>query len=708
MRRARTSRVAIATAAATLALSGAAHGQSAPDDGKAFEPQPLSQPIYGVAEKPIESWVVADDETRLHLETYLPVAEGGHTPPKRVPTILIATPYDGLPAPFTHPEDHLDLARYVVPRGYALTVASVRGTGHSGGCIQFMGPVEHDDLARIIEFIGKGEEASWSDGNVGMHGLSYEGTTPIEAAISADRARTRYLKAIVSIAGMRSAYEMSAADGVPLMRTFRHAFYGAYQGRVAAPYGTPGAELAGRADCATSPPSAEASLAHGMHPYWLERDLRAGVQNVRTPILFAQGLTDPNVRPVHDVGFTDRLHSSVPVKGVVGQWEHMFPDRQEQTAAWRRADWRKMVVAWFDRWLKELPTGAEAWPDVQVQDTTGQWREERAWPTTGGPAGQLALGPDGRLGDTQPEGSTAYSEVSKAEDDGAVWDTGPLPAPLHLTGQPSLQLWTILDRPKAHVAVRLDAYDAAGRSLLPTANVGLRSAEFLDPIAGGRFTQVTPRAPDISEPVEIPVRLTPLDVVVPAGGRVVLRIGGSTEVPTGAMPVPSEPSGATGQVQVLHDCQRPSVLRFTLPHPGASLLNVRETDEDDEQPLESSAARPAEGSGGGLATAPVCGRAAKRDDVLGPSRTPATEGLTVRVRPARARGLRTLRLKVRVSRRGRPVAGVRVSVGRVSARTGARGRARLRWKPRMAGRHHVVARRGALRGRTVVTVKRAG
>ena len=76
-----------------------------------------------------------------------------------------------------------------------------------------------------------------------------------------------------------------------------------------------------------------------------------------------------------------------------------------------------MVTAWYDRYLKGLDTGVEAWPRVQVQGTDGQWRAEPELPDdAAGPAGQLALGAGGTLGTAEPEG---IDRLHRAATDGA-------------------------------------------------------------------------------------------------------------------------------------------------------------------------------------------------------------------------------------------------------------------------------------------------
>ena len=70
------------------------------------------------------------------------------------------------------------------------------------------------------------------------------------------------------------------------------------------------------------------------------------------------------------------------------------------------------VTAWLDQWVKGLDAGVGDWPVAQVQGSDGQWRAEADWPTTGGPVGQLALGPAGGFGVGSPVGFTRYQELA--------------------------------------------------------------------------------------------------------------------------------------------------------------------------------------------------------------------------------------------------------------------------------------------------------
>jgi predicted acyl esterase len=295
-----------------------------------------------------------------------------------------------------------------------------------------------------------------------------------------------------------------------------------------------------------------------------------------------------------------------------------------------------MVVAWYDRWLKaSAGTNVDEWPVAQVQGTDGQWRAEPDWPTTGGPAGQLALGPAGSLGVTDPTGATSYVESTLetteteeyAPGTAAVFETPPLAARLELTGQPVLDLYVSLDRPDAHLAAKVEGIGPDGGKLPEARTVGTRSMQHLEPLTDNRFTQRESKLPPIGVPVRVTLRLNPADLVVPAGGRLRVTIAGSVIVYDGLDAVvegagavfqgPSQPSGTATRVTILHDCAHPSALRFLMPRADADLLNVREKDES--APLASNSYTPLV-TDGGLATARVCGHEPERNDVLGPVR----------------------------------------------------------------------------------------
>ena len=68
----------------------------------------------------------------------------------------------------------------ILPHGYAFAQVSVMGTGRSNHCMDLMGNAEQLGVDAAVSWLGTQE---WSNGNVGMIGKSYDGTTPCHAAI---------------------------------------------------------------------------------------------------------------------------------------------------------------------------------------------------------------------------------------------------------------------------------------------------------------------------------------------------------------------------------------------------------------------------------------------------------------------------------------------------------------------------------------------
>ncbi|MFN2588888.1 MAG: CocE/NonD family hydrolase [Actinomycetota bacterium] len=156
----------------------------------------------------------------------------------------------------------------------------------------------------------------------------------------------------------------------------------------------------------------------------------------------------------------------------------------------------------------------------------------------------------------------------------AAFETPKMPAPLHVTGQPMLDLWLMSSRPDGHVAAKLEVIGPDGEPLRHggsrneyQATYGVRSLQHIDPMPHGWFEQEAGKEIATNEPVE---------VTIP-------------------------------EITLLHSCERPSFLRFRMPQPRARLLNVREIDEKSLAKLASSDARVGRRNGAGLATARVCG-----------------------------------------------------------------------------------------------------
>ena len=132
--------------------------------------------------------------------------------------ILESSPYHGtladrdgtriLPEPRNADGKSVGLTGYFAPRGYAVVMMDLRGTGRSEGCLDHLGAKDARDLEQIVEWAAS---QSWSNGRVGMTGHSYVGSTPSVAAAQ----RPTGLATIVPSAGLASMYQHQFQAGVP-------------------------------------------------------------------------------------------------------------------------------------------------------------------------------------------------------------------------------------------------------------------------------------------------------------------------------------------------------------------------------------------------------------------------------------------------------------------------------------------------------------
>lgn len=136
------------------------------------------------------------------------------------PVILTLSPHHSLSEPA--PADDAVAARYV-PLGYARATADVIGARGSTGCWNYGGAVEQQSRADVMRFLADEE---WSNGEVGMTGGSYDGTTATMVAalgdeISADANGGKGLAGIVPIAAISPWCGYAYMDGVRFLDNSR-------------------------------------------------------------------------------------------------------------------------------------------------------------------------------------------------------------------------------------------------------------------------------------------------------------------------------------------------------------------------------------------------------------------------------------------------------------------------------------------------------
>ena len=333
----------------------------------------------------------------VHLGLWLPIIEGcdmdsSEVPEEcRVPIITEIGPYydDGDVDALT-PADRLGrfLIENFVPHGFGVAQISVFGTGESNHCMDLMGLDEQLGIHAAIEYLGK---ASFSNGNVGAIGKSYDGSTPWEAAAMG----SPNLKTIVPMSGLIGMHDLMWRNGSMEARgaIMHNGVYGSFgldgnledaqnacEGYMEGYYAGVGAYLTGD------------NLAWTGSDYWEERHfLTRAIQNYNGSVYIIHGLQDWNVDPhmafpVHNM----LIDAGFEVKGLYGQWGHDYPDRRsgheslntgrgaEAFPYTLRWDWADDLLEWFNFYL--MDKGPEPRLIAEVQDNMGGWRVENSYP----------------------------------------------------------------------------------------------------------------------------------------------------------------------------------------------------------------------------------------------------------------------------------------------------------------------------------------
>lgn len=491
---------------------------------------------------------------------------------QKTPVIVFASPY--LDHDFAQGDlksCELRLTRNFVQHGYTIGFVSVRGTGDSGGCSDLMGNAERADLDQAITWFGT---QKWSNGRVGMIGVSYDGSTPWEVAATGNK----YLKTIVPISGVNDIYHLMYKNGAPEFRgpVLLNALYYTYPASTFDPMGRRPAHWVKTIVCPEAFKGFYASIhssATGERDplgYWGERSSRPGVEKkYRGSILLARCLQDWNVDPSHDFPWVTELdRKGIYVKYVLGQWAHAWPDSSSSNEIMEegepvRWDWADLLLNWWDRWLKN-DRSSNIGPGAQVQDSAGEWRNESTWPPADAKAVDYFLTADDRLSEKPSSKEASHQIVFDANPSRqanrmcvcARFSLGPVEKEFRFAGIPELSATVVPQGPGGHLAATLYASEnetLSGAELLGWGMVDLRFAE-----GGEKAGVVVP-----GQAMKVTVPLEPLDAVVPKGSDLVLLVGQSGYGSGPIIPDRSSPSAIPLELQVGGDKTKITLLTFT-------------------------------------------------------------------------------------------------------------------------------------------------
>lgn len=380
---------------------------------------PISQPEYGIVIAK-DIMVPMRDGVRLATDVYFP-ARDGQIVAARFPTILGRTSYD-------KSNQWLwigPVCEYFAQRGYAVVCQDLRGRYRSEGMGQYFhtaNPTEGPDGYDTIEWIAAQE---WSDGRVGMVGSSHGAIVQQVVALY----RPPHLTAIWPDVGPTNIYAHEAREGGAMSlqmfgALFLHAFDSpevhAREGAQAAiveamegmrewVYATP--FKPGQTPL-TLVPALEKTLFdyywRGAYDDFWRQDCCDQTpyfdRHADIPGVYSGGWWDSFAAAT--TGYFRHMNeqNGTPQKLVMGAWTHDGMrvgatyagdvDFGEQSI-WGYDYYNEQRLRWFDRWLKDMPTGVEDDPPVRIfvmgggdgHRTTGghlhhggAWRAESEWP----------------------------------------------------------------------------------------------------------------------------------------------------------------------------------------------------------------------------------------------------------------------------------------------------------------------------------------
>ena len=174
---------------------------------------------YTLPAQPASRYLTMRDGCRIAIDVYLP--QGGDES-ATFPVITIFTPYYRrfkVIAEGAEPSPNAAKYRdFFVPRGYALVVIDVRGTGASFGVRESLrSPKERDDSHEIADWI---VAQPWSNGVIGSTGISYLGAAACFLASTGHPA----VKAIAPLFSVSDIYNEQLFPGGMLSRVWSKSY----------------------------------------------------------------------------------------------------------------------------------------------------------------------------------------------------------------------------------------------------------------------------------------------------------------------------------------------------------------------------------------------------------------------------------------------------------------------------------------------------
>lgn len=434
---------------------------------------------------------------------------------------------------------HLEPVEFLAQHGYVSVIYDSRGTGDSGGS----SPDQYSDAERGdgYEMIEWTAAQSWSNGNVGMLGLSSGGVSTWQVAALAPP----HLKAIIVSEGTEDVYsDWAYPGGMP-----RPVVFGNFAASMTASnFAPPDPDSTGEkwADIweehlKNNVPWSIAFLKHQTDDaFWRSRSLRPDYGQIKCPVFVLAGwlgwYSSAELR-----AFTNL---KVPKRALIGPGGHSWP---EDALPGPRVDLRPEYIKWLDQFLGGVDTGVLSKVPVTIfvnqyqapapmyTEQRGFWRQENEWPLARTHYTSFYLGQQGTLarqaGENEPPDHDSYTYRPSASAMSGVlaspwsmpldqrpdelyaltYTSAPLEADLEVTGNPSVDLFVSSSADVAYFHVRVCDVAPDGTSKLITGG-GLNATH--------RASASRPEPLRSGEVYELKFALNSIAYVFPSGHRI--------------------------------------------------------------------------------------------------------------------------------------------------------------------------------------------
>ncbi len=424
-----------------------------------------------------------------------------------------------------------------VPEGYACVRVDSRGAGRSPGFIDPFSPRETRDFHDCIEWAGV---QPWSNGKVGLNGVSYFGINQWHVA----SLQPPHLAAMCIWEGAADWYrDMTHHGGI--LSTFWANWYDMQVKTVQYGLGERGARsrVTGELVCGDETLSdaqlaanrcnfGDEILAHPLDDDW-HRARSPRWDKVTVPFLSAANWGGQGLHPRGN--FEGFLRAASKQKWLeahgLEHWTHFYTDYG-----------RRLQLRFFDHFLKGIDNGQDDAPPVLLQvrhvDRFVE-RTEQAWPIPRTRWTKLHLDPSAGTLEARPP-SVAASHAFDAMGDGITFLAPPCARETEITGPLALRIVVSSTTTDADLFAVFRVFTPDLREVVfmgaidphtPVAQGWLRASHrALDPALSTewrpyhRHDRPEPLVPDT--PVALDIELWPTSIVVPAGHRLALTVRG--------------------------------------------------------------------------------------------------------------------------------------------------------------------------------------